>query len=474
MPRGIKGSGKAAKAPKVKVPKDAKPDVTEVIETPEIAEVADFIVEIEVAESIVETEKVTEKAPAKKKAMATTRKKATPKKKGSTKLAQIDALVDKVFKDGSPAVDIDSASLRKSKPHLPTGSTILDYLIGGRPNKHGISPCPGWPKGMISNVYGHESSGKTTVALTAAAEVCAAGGQVVFIDWEHAISSDYAQALGVPVTDKTKFRLFQPNTLEDGLKILALAIKAGVDLVILDSVGAGVPEKIFGQSIEEIGGLGRLGLVASKWSLYLPKFASMCSKSGTHVMGISQLRSKISTGPGGGGGTQHQGGKAWLFYSAVRMCFRRTKSLKTKGYDAIAHKLVERMTSAIIRAKMDKCKVAGTQQNEQDFYIVFGQGIDDVRSIIDIASNHGIVKKKAASYSWERGNGDTCKGMGIENFRSSVLAAKGGWVELRALAIKAMSSGPKIAAEKGIDLGEEEDLDLDDILGMSSEDNEDE
>jgi recombination protein RecA len=431
MPRGIKGSGKAAVAAAAKA------------------------TGVDTAPAPAQTRR-TQSATA-----------TSTVRKGGDKLAQIDAIANKIFSGAAPVVDIDTESLKKSMPHIPTGSVILDYLIGGRPNKNGISPCPGWPKGMISNIYGHESSGKTTVALTAAADVCRRGGQVIFIDWEHAIAPDYAMALGVPVTDKSKFRLYQPNTLEEGLKILALAIKAGVDLVILDSVGAGVPEAVFGQAVEEIGDLGRLGLVASKWSLYLPKFASLAAKSGTHVMGLSQLRSKIQTGGYGGSDSQHQGGKAWLFYSAVRMSFRRVKSIKTKGYDAVAHKQVERATSALILAKMDKCKVAGTQQNEQTFYIVFGQGIDDTHSIIDIATNHGIIKKGGAWFTWERGNGDSVRGQGYEDFVANLLRNPGGLAQLKDLVFQAMAgAGAKALNTTAFEEAEVEmdAASLDDIL----------
>ena len=392
------------------------------------------------------------------------------KRKGVDRLAQINAIASKVFaKEGTPLVEIDAASLRHSKPHLPSGSTVLDSLIGGRPNRFGIAPCPGWPKGAISNIFGPESSGKTTVALSASAETCGRGGQTVFIDWEHAISPDYAAAIGVPITDPAQFALYQPNTLEDGLKILWLAAKAGVELVILDSIGAGVPKAVFGQSLEEQGSTGRVGLLASIWGVFLPKLMALASDSGTHVMGISQLRKKINTGgpPGGGHGpdTTTQGGEAWKFYSAVRMDFHRIKSLKTRDYDALTHKNVERFTSAIIKAKMIKSKVAATQQAEAEFYITFGRGIDDMMSVIDIATAHGLIHKGGAWYTWERGNGDTLKAQGVEDLRKQVMAAAGGWDELKAGVVRSMSSGRAIEMAASVVEEEEPAVDMDDILG---------
>lgn len=397
--------------------------------------------------------------------------KAAPRKKGVDKLSQIADIAGKVFKKDSPLVEVDASSLTKSKPHLASGSTVLDYLIGGRPNRYGVAPCPGWPMGMISNIFGQESSGKTTVALTTAAHTCANGGQVVFIDWEHAISVDYAAAIGVPITDSTQFALYQPNTLEDGLKILYLAAKAGIELIILDSVGAGIPESIFNQSIEEQGSAGQVGLVARTWGVFLPKLMALASDSGSHVMGISQLRKKISTGGGGGPkgpDTTHQGGEAWKYYSAVRMDFRRVQSIKTKDYDALQHKNVERYTSAIIKARMIKSKVAGTQQAEAEFYITFGRGIDDVLSVLDIAIAHGVIHKAGAWYSWERGNGDTVKGQGKEDLRRLVLEASGGWDELKKKTVQAMGAGGSALSVAPVVEDDEDPLNMDEILGRKT------
>ena len=158
----------------------------------------------------------------------TTRKKTTKKSAKPTKsaLASVRGVVKKILKDDDPTVEVDSNALTESRPHITSGSVVLDYLIGGAPNRQGVAPCPGWPRGMISNIFGHESSGKTTVALEAASAVCDSGGLVCFIDWEHAISLDYAAALGCPVDDPDRFYLVQPNTLEAGLSVLFACAQA--------------------------------------------------------------------------------------------------------------------------------------------------------------------------------------------------------------------------------------------------------
>lgn len=398
-------------------------------------------------------------AAAKKK---TVKKKAAPK--SSSPLAGVRKAVGKVLKDDDPTILVDTNQLKVSRPHITSGSIVLDYLIGGSPNRFGVAPCPGWPKGMISNIYGHESSGKTTVALEAAAAVCDAGGVVAFIDWEHALSLDYAAALGVPVDDPDQFYLVQPNTLEAGLSVLFACAAAGVDLIILDSVGAGVPKAVQEQALEEKGKMGRVGLIAAKWSQVLPQLAGVISESGTHVMGISQLRKKINTTGYGGDGTTHQGGEAWKFYSALRLKFRRVKSIKTKDYDALQHKQVERFTSALVKAKVDKSKVSNSQQREAEYHITFGEGIDNVRDLIAVGTNHGIINKGGAWYTFERADGSAIKSQGTEAFKRDILNADGVYEELATRVLEAVRSGLNSATP----VKDEED-DVDEALGFVSE-----
>lgn len=365
---------------------------------------------------------------------------AAPKKtKSKSGLGNVRSVVGKVLKDNDPTVTVDYKSLKKSRPHIPTGSVALDYLIGGRPNRFGISPCPGWPRGGVSNIYGHESSGKTTVALFAAAEVCKSGGQVCFIDWEHAIDLAYARSLGVPVDDEDKFYLVQPNTLEDGLKVLWVCASQGVDLIVLDSVSAGVPAEIFGQKIEDQGNIGRVGLQAAKWSNFLPKVAAMINQTGSHVMGISQLRKKINTGGYGGDSSQASGGEAWKFYSYVRMKFQRVKSEKGKIYNALTHKMEEQTVSSVIQAKVDKSKVSSSQHHKGEFYVVFGEGIDDLRTCIEVCCNHGKIQKGGAWYTYNRPDGSVIKSQGLASFREDLEKAKA-VEEVKALAMSALQS----------------------------------
>lgn len=381
-----------------------------------------------------------------------------PVAKKPRSLAGAHKVIAKVFKNKMVGMDIDPASLKKTRPFLTTNSIVLDYLIGGRPNRYGVPPCPGWPKGRISNIYGHESSGKTTIALEAAAAVCAAGGLVVFIDWEHAIAPEYAAALGCPVEDTDKFCILQPNTLEEGIQALWVYAEFGCDLIILDSVGAGTPNDIASQSLEEKGNLGRLGLVAAKWSRVLPLIAGLVSRSGTHIMGLSQLRKKINTRSMGGPDTTHQGGEAWKFFSSVRIRFKRIGGVKGKAYDAVQHKMVERFLTNKVQAKIEKSKVSGSQQQEAVFHITFGEGIDNLLDCIMIGKNHGIVVASGSWFSWERADGTIIKGQGLPKFMSLIKETPRGGAELEGQVRAAMTQGglsttPVVEEEEDMDFG---------------------
>jgi len=249
-------------------------------------------------------------------------KKTAPKKK-TGKLALARAHAVKVLK--KPAADwkvtLDYEQLRQPLPHIPTGSLIIDYLIGGEPNRFGVSPCPGLPRARMSQLWGHESAGKTTLALTAAATTCAAGGTVLYVDWENDIVPDYAAALGVPISDDDRFELVQPETLEEGIKLATVYASAGVDLIIFDSIGAPTTERLAGRSLDELTDEAKVGELQAIWSTQLANLKRVINRSKTSILGISQIRAKINTGGGyGGPTTQPQGGN----FAASRTRSRRS------------------------------------------------------------------------------------------------------------------------------------------------------
>jgi recombination protein RecA len=349
-----------------------------------------------------------------------TKKIAAPETTNKSKLGDVEKLAQQVFPKSQIYVDMDPNSFKESRPHIPTGSLVLDWVIGGTPNDFGILPCPGWPKGAIINIYGHESSGKSTVSLMAAAEVIKAGGSVLYIDWENAVDLSYAKVLGVPVEDKTRFALQQPETLEMGIITALIAVKRGVELVVFDSVGAALPQVTTQRAIEEQTDSIRIGLVAQKWSQSLPQLATAAAISGSTIIGISQMRKKIATGPMAslGDGTTTQGGEAWKYFSSVRAQFKKIGGEKGKVYNPITNKTEEQIVANKILVKLDKCKVSASAHHTGEVWITFGKGIDNFRTAIEVCSLHGIIKKAGAGwYTWERPGFEPIKVQGLPELK---------------------------------------------------------
>lgn len=369
-------------------------------------------------------------------------------------LLRAAAAMDKVLKTSDWRVDLDKDSVKEALPHIPFGSIVLDYLIGGNPNKFGVRMCPGLPRGRITQVYGHESCGKTTLALTVSASVCKAGGTVVFIDYENAISVGYAASLGVPVDDPSRFLLAQPNTLEDGFKIIYAMASAGVDLIVIDSIGAAIPEAVAETSIDEMGKQQRVGLLAQKWSQFLPIMRERLKKSNTACFAIAQIRDAINT-QGYGESTTVQGGKAWKFYPDLRMKLGRVQQETSKVYNAVTHKVEEQRASGKIKVTIEKCKVSDAQGKEGIFYIRYGAGIDDLRSFVEIALAHGVIKKGGAWYTWVRPDGSEIKANGQEKLVDDIVKTDS--IPMLRQAVMNFLSGAKVDIADNEDEGPDDD-----------------
>ncbi|HEV2782982.1 MAG TPA: recombinase RecA [Actinophytocola sp.] len=335
---------------------------------------------------------------------------AAPDREKALELAL--AQIDKNFGKGSVMRLGDEG--RAPIEVIPTGSIALDVALG----------IGGLPRGRIVEIYGPESSGKTSLALHAVANAQRAGGIAAFIDAEHALDPDYAKALGV---DTDALLVSQPDTGEQALEIADMLIRSGaLDVLVIDSVAALVPRA----EIEGEMGDNHVGLQARLMSQALRKIAGALNTSGTTAIFINQLREKIGVMFGSPETTT--GGKALKFYASVRLDVRRIETLKDGG-EAVGNRT---------RVKVVKNKCAPPFK-QAEFDILYGHGVSREGSLIDMGVEQGILRKSGAWYTYE---GDQL-GQGKENARKFLRDNPDVGNEIEKRIKEKLGIGPKLDAD---------------------------
>ena len=345
------------------------------------------------------------------------------------KLAKFMANMDK--KTGMDFQDL-VVSPNMKMDHINTGSTVLNMLIGGSRVGDGSFLCPGWPRGRIIEIYGRESSGKSTIALMAAGQAIAANGgtgSVLYVDLEHAVIDAYAMKLGVdfrPVEMGGTGQAIRvaPHIFEETEALVNGAALHGVDLIVVDSVAGLVSRREASRDStneKEKQGVAEIPRLMSAW---MPKLQQIIARTGTCVIFLNQTRDKI----GAMGYTEEAlksttGGNALKFWASIRMMLKPKQSAKAKIFNPIIKEYEEVPVATDIEVKNIKNKIDARQGHTGLITVRYGIGIDEMRTMLNVAEAYNIVKmtknaKKQEVYSFKSAvTGQIIEAIGVEKFR---------------------------------------------------------
>lgn len=333
-------------------------------------------------------------------------------------------------------------------PHIPSGTFQIDTLIGGTPLPDGKGMvCPGFPKQRITEVYGAESSGKTTLTLGAIVTVQKGGGVCMFLDFENALHHGYAKACGVDF-NPAKLLMYAPNTLEEGLKMMYLGIKTGVELIVIDSVSAMVPKSELEKKLDDP---AKIGALAAAMSTNLPKMVQWLKGSNTSIIFINQIRALIQAGARDTDNTS--GGKAVKFYASLRLKLTRIRSDFFERPDTISLKKKKIPYGNVVQVKVVKNKLDGKQGQTGEIFIRYGRGVDEFMGLIESAVPRKVIGKRGSGYDY---GGEVFRGK--ESLRKYLMANPKAFADIRDKITKALLS------EAPEPLSGEDEIEDDEIL----------
>lgn len=342
-----------------------------------------------------------------------------------------------------------------------TGSTVLNMLIGGTRMKDGTMICPGWPRGRISEVFGRESSGKSTIALMAMGQVAASGGTGLYIDLEHAVVDTYAAKLGVdfrPVEMGGAGNMVRcaPTCAEEVEVLVNSAAAHGFDFIVIDSVAGLQVRNEVQRDVNDKDDKKGIAEVPRFMSSWMPKLQAIIAKSGTHVMFLNQQRDKI----GAKGFTEEAlksttGGNALKYWASIRMILKPKEATKAKRFNVLTKEMDEVPIATNVEVKNVKNKIDSKQGHSGMVTLRYGIGIDEMRTLLNVGTAYSIVKltrnaRKQEVYTFTTSKGVVIECIGVEKFRSALKQNDAAFDEFKDLCIDKIAEGMKAISDEEV------------------------